>query len=318
MDKVTLIIPMYNCEKYIRRCLNSIINQTYKNLEIIVINDGSTDKSLSIVKEMAKVDSRIICINQKNMGVAKTRNKAISLATGKYIMFVDNDDYLDDDYIHNYVNVIEKTDYDVVIGGYRRITQDFKILHEEKLKNKPFSKYLMLVPWAKIYKRDFLIKNKFKFLDYIIGEDVYFSIDIYLTTNKIGIIDYVGYNWFYNTDSVSNTEHKGFKKNVDILFLLEKITKLKNYKHYKVLDYYFVRFSIWYLLYSGKNATSKEFFCEYQKIIKYFKEENIQRKNYFFTKEIKGEQLKTRLIVMFFLLIEKFHLIKLFSMIYCR
>ena len=132
MDKVTMIIPVYNAEHYIERCLDSLLKQTYKNLEILVMNDGSTDQSLSIIKRKAEKNKNIRYYNQKNMGVAKTRNKAISLATGKYIMFMDNDDYLDKDYVTTFVEAIQKDNFDIVIGGYRRITENLKI---DKKKN---------------------------------------------------------------------------------------------------------------------------------------------------------------------------------------
>ena len=231
---------------------------------------------------------------------------------------MDNDDYLDKDYVTTFVEAIQKDNFDIVIGGYRRITENFKILQEEKLKNKSFSKYLIMAPWAKIYKKDFLIKHGFQFLDYVIGEDVYFSLSIYLSTNKIGIIDYVGYNWFFNTQSVSNTVQRGVQKKVDILFLLKKICDLKEYKKSKVLDYFFTRYSIWYLLFSGKSATSEEFMKEHKRILDYFKKNNISRKAYFFEKGIKGEHVKNRFVVAIFLLLEKFHLVKLFSTLYCH
>lgn len=318
MDKVTIIIPVYNSEEYIERCLDSVLQQTYKNLEILVMNDGSTDQSLSIIKRKAAENPNIRYYDQKNMGVAKTRNKAISLATGKYIMFMDNDDYFDQDYVATFVKAIEKDDFDVVIGGYRRITENLKILQEEKLKNKPFSKYLIMAPWAKIYKREFLLAHDFQFLDYVIGEDVYFSLSLYFSTDKIGIIDYIGYNWFFNTQSVSNTVQRGFRKEVDILFLLKKIRSLNGYQKSKVLDYYFTRYSIWYLLFSGKSATGQEFVEEYKRILAYFKKKKITRKVYFFEKGIKGEHVKNRFVVMVFLTLEKLHLVKLFAKLYCK
>ena len=115
--KVSVIIPVYNSEKYIARCLDSVIEQTYKNIEIIIINDGSKDKSKEILDEYEKKYPNIIRhIEQENKGVAKTRNYGIKIANGNYITFIDNDDYIDKDYIETFVNVLKENEYDIVMG----------------------------------------------------------------------------------------------------------------------------------------------------------------------------------------------------------
>ena len=92
--KYSIIVPVYNVEKYINECLSSLINQTYKNIEIVVINDGSSDNSLSLIEEYSRIDDRIRVIDQKNMGLGYTRNVGIDNAVGDYILFVDSDDYI--------------------------------------------------------------------------------------------------------------------------------------------------------------------------------------------------------------------------------
>ena len=92
MDKISIIVPVYNAQKYLKKCIDSIINQTYKNIEILLINDGSKDKSLKICKEYEKKDSRIIVIDKQNKGVSNTRNVGIKKSTGDYIVFIDSDD----------------------------------------------------------------------------------------------------------------------------------------------------------------------------------------------------------------------------------
>lgn len=104
MSKVTIIIPVYNSEKYIGKCLDSILNQTYTNFEILVVNDGSKDNSQKVIEEYQnKYPDKIIAINQENKGVSKTRNESIKKASGDYIMFIDNDDFLESDYIETFV-----------------------------------------------------------------------------------------------------------------------------------------------------------------------------------------------------------------------
>ena len=130
--KVSIIIPVYNAQKYLRRCLDSLINQTLKEIEIICINDGSTDNSLNILKEYEQNDSRIIIINQENSGIGKARNSGIKIAKGEYIGFVDADDWVDKDYYEKLYNAAKKYDSDIAAGDFYR---EGKIFKTKKLKH---------------------------------------------------------------------------------------------------------------------------------------------------------------------------------------
>lgn len=316
--KVSVIIPVYNSEKYIERCIESVLNQTFQNFELIVINDGSKDNSQEILEGYKeKYANKIMLINQENMGVSKTRNKAIKIANGEYIVFIDNDDYIDNDYIETHIQNIEEVNADIVMSGYRRVNIDKKVLFKQKLLNTNWSKYIVLAPWAKIYKREFLLKNNIEFLDYAIGEDVYFNLVAFAKEPKIEIIDYIGYNWFFNTKSVSNTSQRGLSKDIDIRVLLDKI--LREYdKKDELIEYYFVRYFIWYMLFSGRKSSSKNFMDYYVKCKMWFQENKIKNKISPFSNQLKGESLKNRMIVGTFLLMDKLHAIKLFSKIYCK
>ena len=317
MKKVTIIIPVYNSEKYIGRCLDSIVNQSFKDIDILVINDGSTDKSKEIVEEYQSKYRNIKLINQDNIGVAKTRNKAIKLIDTKYIMFIDNDDYIDSDYIETYINKIEETNADIVMGGYKRVNVDKKILFKQNLLDTNWSKYIVMAPWAKIYNREFLVKNNIEFLDYGIGEDVYFNLVAFAKNPKIQIIDYIGYNWFFNTKSVSNTSQRGLSKDIDIRVLLDKIL-IEYDKKDELIEYYFVRYFVWYMLFSGKKSSSKNFIEYYNVCKRWFKENKISSSITPLSYKLKGESLKNRIIVGTFLLIDKLHFMKIFSKIYCK
>ena len=120
MDKVTLIVPVYNVEKYLKRCIDSILNQSYKNIEIICVNDCSPDNSQEILNDYEKKQQIRVIINEKNMGLGKSRERALKESTGKYIMFIDSDDYIDTYYVEKYMAVMQSEDYDMVIGGYTR------------------------------------------------------------------------------------------------------------------------------------------------------------------------------------------------------
>ena len=117
---VSVIVPVYNVERYLNRCLNSIISQTFKDIEIICVNDGSTDTSLKILKEYQKIDNRIIVINKENEGVSKSRNKGIEVAKGEYIVFVDSDDWINLDMVEYMYNKAKNTDTDIVMCTYMR------------------------------------------------------------------------------------------------------------------------------------------------------------------------------------------------------
>ena len=133
MKKISIIVPIYNSETYLRRCLISLINQKYNNLEIILVNDGSTDNSLSICKEYEKKDSRIKLINQLNKGVAHTRNIGLDVATGDYITFVDSDDFIDK---NMYSELIENIDScDIAVCRYVILKNDSRIYTNYKYNN---------------------------------------------------------------------------------------------------------------------------------------------------------------------------------------
>lgn len=117
--KVTIIIPVYNVEKYLSRCLNNVINQTYSNIEIILVNDGATDNSQVICEEYKKKDDRIKLLVKENGGLSDARNYGIPYATGDYIAFIDSDDMIHTSYIEYLLNLIEKYNGDISICGYQ-------------------------------------------------------------------------------------------------------------------------------------------------------------------------------------------------------
>lgn len=320
MDKVTIIIPVYNAEKTIEKCISSVLNQTYKNLEILVIDDGSKDNSFEVIKSID--DPRIKAIKKKNEGVAVTRNKGIKMALGKYIMFIDNDDFIDEDYVETHVKNIK--DNDIVISGYRRPNEEGKIILELKLEDTPYSKMLVFAPWAKLYRKDFLIKNNIQFLDTNIGEDVYFNLYAVLKTDKIKILDYIGYNWFFNSKSVSNTIQKDFR-DLQVFKLLNKCyDKLKQEKliekNYEMVEYFFIRYVSWFLSFSTRRRKYKEISKIYDELFDWLKE---RFPNYKKNKQIglstpKGETKSTRKLVFLFMIFHKIKLGKLLVFLYSR
>lgn len=239
--KISIIIPVYNSEKFIDRCLTSILNQTYKDYEIILINDGSTDSSLQILRKYEKNYDFVKVYSQKNHGISYTRNKGIDKAKGEYIIFIDNDDWIDKDYLEKYINYIEENNFDIVCGGYKRTTNT-DVLFEKNITSLD-DVYKYLAPWAKIYKKSIIKDNNIKFLDFSIGEDVYFNILYYDKIKNFGIINYNGYNWYNNEDSFSNSIQK--KELISPLYLLDQIYNNINEKN--KFEFFFIFYVNWYL-----------------------------------------------------------------------
>ena len=194
MADISIIIPAYNAEKYIKKCLDSIVNQTKEELEIIVINDGSTDKTEDIVK--AYKDKRIKYYKNKNQGIGKTRNFGIEKANGNYIMFIDSDDYIEKDTCEKMYSKAKNDDLDIVICDFYKEYDNGNIeeIHTNSFKNSSLednpdiiTEYLC--PWAKIYNRKMIVDNKIKFVENLKYEDAPFVIKALCNAKKIGKID---------------------------------------------------------------------------------------------------------------------------------
>ena len=237
--KISIIVPAYNVEKYIEQCVRSLMNQTYKNLEIIVINDGSKDSTGKIVERLAKEDERIIFINQENKGVAETRNVALQKVSSDFVMFVDSDDWLDLETCEIVVNEAIKENADVVMFGYVReykekslpnaIFEEEKIIFDENMvKDKLHRRIFGLLGkelanpeklnanttiWAKLYKLDVIKKELFVSLKELgICEDGYFNVGVFKNVKKAVFIKKYFYHYRKIIDGGSLTQNK--EKNV--------------------------------------------------------------------------------------------------------
>ena len=151
--KISIIIPAYNVEAYIEKCINSVINQTYDDIEVIIINDGSTDNTAEIIEKYSKIDNRIKIVNKYNSGVSDSRNVGIEMFTGDYVFFLDSDDWVEKDYIIKAVDVLEKNNIDILFNGWVIDTNgvtvckydfgnDFAMDREEAIKTLIEQKYL--------------------------------------------------------------------------------------------------------------------------------------------------------------------------------
>ena len=195
--KVSIIIPVYNSEKYLGKCLDSIIAQTYKNFEIIVVDDGSKDSSAKICDDYALSDSRVKVIHQKNGGTSKARNAGLKAAAGDYITFMDNDDYWkSDDCLEKVINRLKESRADVMIHTPYVYWQDTKELvspkntiKREQIYGKPSYDVINTIiknglmdrcVWSKLFKREIIEKNSLKFPENCRNEDTYFIGEIFM------------------------------------------------------------------------------------------------------------------------------------------
>lgn len=318
---ITVIIPVYNGEKYIARCIDSVIKQKgidLSRIELLLLNDGSKDGSLAILKEYEKKYAEVVKVfDKKNTGVAKTRNMGIELATGKYTVFIDQDDYLDRDNLVTFFNKAEEGEYDIVVGGYKRPDTDGKILRVVSQPNTEYSvRYKISAAWAKIHRTDLLIKNNIRFYDNNYGEDIIFTMQENNATQKIEGIGYIGNNWFWNTKSVSNTSQRGLQGHIKIKELL---TDMLPYIKTEMDAYYLIQTGVHYLLFSGRTAKARDFINLYKIIFQLYDSNGVKvTKNRFVAFGPKGALLSVRIAISGFVLLHRFKLVPLFAAIYCR
>lgn len=321
-DKISIIIPAYNSEQTLKRCLDSILNQTYKNIEIIVINDGSKDKTLKILKQYEKKHSNVIIIDKKNEGQASARNDGFKKSTGEYVMFIDADDFIEKNYLEIMLQAITESDSDVCISGFKKFNKDYKFLEEVLCKNQFWPSIGVCVPWAKIFRSSFLKNNKLFFPNIRYAEDNIFAMLVLSNTNKITKVNNSGYGYYCNTSSLTHYTYRSFK--VDVLpanqYLIENINK-DYYKNNEKLVYYFLaKQSIYYMLTCGKLESSKKFITKNKEVMSWLKN-NVPM---FKTKPIlplfysKNETRVFRFILFTYTFLCETGLIRLFAKVYCK
>lgn len=220
MEKVSVIIPVYNDEKYLKQCVESVRNQSYSNLEIILVNDGSTDNSLAICEELRQNDDRVRVLNRVNSGVGSSRNAGLAMATGDYVLFVDNDDWLLPDHIKNLYQLLKKNNADIAVGNFLFfnekdakfgivVTDDMyfekNYTPQEWFKVQYMSAYNMsmifTVPWCKLYRRS-LFKNIAYPIDALVEDDLT-TWKVYLLADKISFMNKTIYTHRRFSHSVS-------------------------------------------------------------------------------------------------------------------
>lgn len=236
-------MPIYNAEQYLAKCIDSLIHQSHTALQIILVNDASTDDSLAIAMQYAQHDNRIeVHSLNTNHGQATARNKGLQYATGQYISFVDADDFLDLDFYQVLLSAIE--DKDCVQIGYKRITSGGKIV-EEKL---PRNFYQFTSPCMRLYKSSTFTTHNLRFLEGYIYEDVIFSLDYWATLPSYSKLKYTGYNYTLNTHSTTAKRNPSAEKQL-FKILRHKLHNATNLRHWCIISYTIIRLKLHFLRY---------------------------------------------------------------------
>ncbi|MDR0307498.1 MAG: glycosyltransferase [Chitinispirillales bacterium] len=254
MEKISIIIPIYNVEPYIKKCIDSVINQTYKNLEIFLINDGSTDNSGKICDEYAGNDSRIRVFHKENGGINSARNAALKNLTGDFIGSVDPDDWIEPDMYETLYKVLKEKNTKISISSYYIDfdTESFPIVNKKKIPDgvipqrdmplyplkrdyyKGFAGYI----WNKLYSAD-IIKSRRLFFDENnrYAADVLFNTSLFLTPGCTGVyIDKPLYHYYQRATATTKSKSLDLKK--DILVVYKKVEKLLNDNGYNNESYW--------------------------------------------------------------------------------
>lgn len=247
-DLVSVIVPNYNGEKYIEKCIRSIIEQTYRNIEIIVVDDGSTDNSLDVIKKMKEEDERIQFISQANMNASIARNRGIEISKGEYLYFIDSDDIMYEKALELMVCAIKENQCDLVLGQFGYINGN-----DEMYQRYRFTRFnqvdeplelcgQMPVPANKLYRKDIVVQNNISFANVRIGQDSNFYLKYLLKCRKAYILDEMVFGYRILEGSISRSySHKIF----DIIDEFNDVKRfyishdaLKQYDYYiKMVEY---------------------------------------------------------------------------------
>lgn len=244
-EKISVIIPAHNAEKTIERCLDSIIAQSYENLEIIVIDDGSNDLTLSVLTEIAKKDKRIKVLSKENGGASSARNEGLRIASGDFITFLDADDYIEKQVYEKLYRELRKNDFDIVSASIREIYNDNSI--EERINPNgvtsftgkealccmfTYSKGIRTVVWDKLYKRS-ILQNIFFDESSRYGEDTLFNCQAILRCKRYGTISYIGYTYDHRESQMTGHVYtSAILSNVNIIDKMIKIIREDNCNRY--------------------------------------------------------------------------------------
>ncbi len=295
MTKLSIIIPVYNIEKYISNCLNSILDQPFKDLEVICVNDGSSDNSLSELQKCK--DERLIIIDKKNEGSGVARNSALAVARGEYVFFVDGDDWIEENSLQRMVDEADRLKTDILIfgglsyyegkgqnGGYsaNKLPKRYlnKVFSAEDIKKDIFK--FPSTAWTKLYRREFLQKNNIKFQEIKVGQDQLPFFHSMIMAERIALLSENLYCYRKNRKGAVTAVKK--KKNFSPIYVfyaveevLKRTGKINDYKEIFVKKY-FSKSTSW--LGKFQEDLKQEYFTEYSKLLSHVQSEYGLYKNF--------------------------------------
>ena len=234
MAEISVIVPVYNVENYLKKCLDTIVNQTFKDIEIICVNDGSTDKSRKILEEYKNKDSRVIIVDKQNGGLSSARNAGLKVATGKYISFIDSDDWVDLAMLEKLYKNITSLNTDISICAVHLFDEQEQKLNDKEpyfnlnyfdtsfdgkvfsyKETKDFLMDVCVMAWNKLYRKSFLDEYKAEFPEGLIFEDGPFFFSIFFKTQRVSIVrDFL---YYYRINRIGSIVQKGGIKFFDII-----------------------------------------------------------------------------------------------------
>lgn len=239
---ISIIIPIYNTQKYLSRCIGSVLEQTYQDFELILVDDGSTDNSLELCRKWSKIDQRIVLISQENGGVSKARNAGLDAAKGKYITFIDSDDWVSSDYLAILSETMEKNDAQLVVGSYKAMytrlrklslsklpTKKINIADNEEVRSTLLSVHFC-APWAKLFLNEIIQNSNLRFpLNIRSGEDTIFVRNYLSKCARIYTVSNVIYYYNRMNELAATTKYYAEIFDWDSLLLLELENLLHNW-----------------------------------------------------------------------------------------
>lgn len=283
---VSIVVPIYNVEKYLKRCIKSILNQSFNNFEIILVNDGSTDKSIEICNKYIEEDSRIKLINKKNGGLSSARNAGINVARGKYISFIDPDDCISENYFNILFKKAENNNCDVIVSGFKTVPNNIDVIPSYKLnevlKGTEFilssdnvhSKNELCFVWRYLYKLKLIKQNNILFNEKIfIGEDVVFNLEVLAISNRVMAISDILY--YYTINNYNSLTKCKFKPNLEEslveqyekrMYLSQKYKLTENKKYKNDMANYYINSIYRIVIDNLKNSEVSNFENEVKRI----------------------------------------------------
>lgn len=331
MDKklISVIVPIYNGEKYIESIYQNIVNQTYRPIELILINDGSTDQSQDMINSILKSHDCVegidlLVCNKGNGGIASARNLGLKKASGIYVMFMDQDDWLEPDCVERLMYEASESHADLVIGGVNKVSDRGRVIERWSLNPElAWSRFRITAPWGRVFNKALIDEKNLSFFDTKISEDLYFNVLFLSHARNVKVISYIGYNWLQNQTSESHSNWSKMSDDRNPLIMLTELHKQMGDNG--VLDademtFFFSKYLIWYLLFCSRGASRSQVKARTAEVFAWLKKYypdyyRCMWKSFCFPE---GEQVKIRLCVALILMMKKLGLLSVFLEVYSR